>query len=161
MDIDTGHLCIIVVTELDGLARQQSSVGRTAAAAVSFLEDHIKISSVSLKIQTAKGNYLSNLFIRSEMFDAPVDHIATSATHQAESMDDFILKVAFFQTRNFLDRSLLLTRREWTLFEEKSKHCAHKVCFLTYDRNLRLRAAAWGISAATEQQVDVILSGEL
>jgi len=59
----------IVITELDGLAKQQSALGPAAKSAVHYLETHVKTQARSLKVQTAKGNYLSNLTIRSEIID--------------------------------------------------------------------------------------------
>jgi protein SMG6 len=140
----------IVITELDGLAKQQSALGPAAKSAVIYLETHVKTQARTLKIQTAKGNYLSNLTIRSEMIDVAMD-IKGSPLHE-RTMDDFILRVAVAQYKNFVDRSHILQNDSSTETDALKKK-APKVVFLTLDRNLRLRARARGLEAASEREI--------
>jgi protein SMG6 len=120
-----------------------------------------------LKIQTSKGNYLSDLFVRTEHIDFR-ENINLSNTGsldktvvRAQTMDDFILRVATNQSEHFVDRSRLLSMSGSPLkvdasYEER-KRTAAKVLLLTFDRNLRLRARARGIDAADEKEMAKIL----
>jgi protein SMG6 len=149
-------LCITVVTELDGLAKQFSATGQAATAALRYLESNIRASTRNLKVQTSKGNYLTQLFIRSEIMDSPLNEIQD----REATMDDFILRVASFQADHFVDRSNLLGQVSDTEFTLQ-KHKASKVLFFTFDRNLRLRAKARGIQTATEKDLIRIAGEEL
>jgi hypothetical protein len=55
--------------ELDGLASNASALGETAKAAIDFIASRIRSHSDALKVQTAKGNYLSSLSVRVEQVD--------------------------------------------------------------------------------------------
>jgi protein SMG6 len=149
---------LVVITELDGLTRQTTALGPAAAAAVRYLEQSVKSHSISLKIQTSKGNYLSNLLIRSEMIDGGTTHSQDGQATRLPTMDDHILKVAGLQLANFVDRSRLLHGNIPAPSEEAKKK-ALKVMFLTLDRNLRLRARARGIEAANEKDMAEVFAG--
>jgi hypothetical protein len=149
---------LVVITELDGLTRQPTALGPAAAAAVRYLEQNVKSHSVSLKIQTSKGNYLSNLLIRSEMIDGGTTHSQDGQAIRLPTMDDHILKVAGLQLANFVDRSRLLHGNISPPSDEAKKK-ALKVMFLTLDRNLRLRARARGIEAAREKDMAEVFAG--
>jgi hypothetical protein len=73
-------------------------------------------------------------------------------------MDDHILKVAGLQLANFVDRSRLLHGNISPPSDEAKKK-ALKVMFLTLDRNLRLRARARGIEAASEKDMAEVFAG--
>lgn len=130
-----------VVTELDGLSREPAPLGPSAKSAVTYLESRIRTHSLCLKIQTTKGNYLSDLLIRTE-----------SHTHHegANTMDDKILDIANFQLDHFVDRSTILGSGS------KSKE-ATKVVLVTFDRNLRLKARSRGVDAADEKEMATIM----
>lgn len=147
-----------VVTELDGLAKQATGLGTAAAEAIRYLEVNIKTFSISLKIQTSKGNYLSNLLIRSEMIDIESTFSSDGQFARLPTMDDHILQVASLHSANFADRSRLLHGNNPAPSEERKKKAA-KVTFLTLDRNLRLRARARGIEAASERDMAEIFAG--
>lgn len=78
--------------ELDGLASEPSVLGEAAAAASGYIVSHLRSHSTSLKIQTSKGNYLTNLNVRTEQVDLQTDQ--SSDRH----MDDLILRAAIWQT---------------------------------------------------------------
>ena len=130
-----------VVTELDGLSKEPAPLGPTAKQAVQYLESRIRTHSLCLKIQTTKGNYLSDLLIRTENHDRTADE---------RTMDDRILNIAAFQQEHFVDRSTILGGR-------KGGGEATKVVLVTFDRNLRLKARARGVDAADEKEMAGIM----
>jgi protein SMG6 len=127
-----------VVTELDGLSKEPAPLGPSAKQAVQYLESRIRTHSLCLKIQTTKGNYLSDLLIRTESHDN-VDE---------RTMDDRILNIAAFQQDHFVDRSSILGGRGGD---------GTKVVLVTFDRNLRLKARARGVDAADEKEMAGIM----
>ena len=135
-----------VVTELDGLSKNSSPLGQTASQAIAYLESRIRTHSLCLKIQTSRGNYLSDLLIRTEHVDFSDPQLAS------RNMDDLILNVAAFQSDHFTDRSAVLGQLP-------PEGPATKVVLVTFDRNLRLRARARGIDAADEKELKGVLSG--
>jgi len=130
-----------VVTELDGLSKEPAPLGPTAKQAVQYLESRIRTHSLCLKIQTTKGNYLSDLLIRTENHDRTADE---------RTMDDRILNIAAFQQEHFVDRSTILGGG-------KGGGEATKVVLVTFDRNLRLKARARGVDAADEKEMAGIM----
>jgi len=128
-----------VVTELDGLSKEPAPLGPSAKQAVQYLESRIRTHSLCLKIQTTKGNYLSDLLIRTESHD-----------HDERTMDDRILNIAAFQQDHFVDRSSILGGRG-------SRGDGAKVVLVTFDRNLRLKARARGVDAADEKEMAGIM----
>jgi protein SMG6 len=144
---------IVVVTELDGLAKQRSVLGPAAKSAVQYLETNVKTMARSLKIQTAKGNYLNNLTIRSEMIEVATGTNSEGLSLHERTMDDFILRVAAAQSSNFIDRSHILQNDSDLATDAVKNKKAPKVVFLTLDRNLRLRARARGLEAASEKEM--------
>jgi predicted ribonuclease YlaK len=131
-----------VVTELDGLSKEAAPLGPTAKAAVTYLEQRIRTHSLCLKIQTTKGNYLSDLLIRTEHHERTIDE---------RTMDDRILNIAAFQNEHFIDRSSILGARG-------GGGEATKVVLVTFDRNLRLKARAKGVDAADEKEMAAIMA---
>ncbi len=177
------HLMNPVITELDGLAKQPGPLGTAATTSVHYLETHIRSSSISLKVQTSKGNYLSDLVVRTESLDRKYSSGPGGAINddgdgedqemiRAQTMDDFILRVAVFQLSNFNDRSAILgvntsapsskfissngSATTTTCYEDQKK-TAPKVMLLTFDRNLRLRARARGVDVADDKEMARIL----
>jgi protein SMG6 len=127
-----------VVTELDGLSKEPAPLGPSAKQAIQYLESRIRTHSLCLKIQTTKGNYLSDLLIRTETHDN-VDE---------RTMDDRILNIARFQQDHFVDRSSILGGRSGE---------GTKVVLVTFDRNLRLKARSRGVDAADEKEMAGIM----
>ena len=132
------------MTELDGLSKNPPPLGIEAQAAVSYLEARIRTHALCLKIQTARGNYLTDLLIRAEHLDM------RNAPDDTKTMDDMILNVAMFQREHFVDRSALLGMPSPTAG-------ATQVLLVTFDRNLRLKARSRGIDAADEREMAAIL----
>jgi hypothetical protein len=136
-----------VVTELDGLSKNPPPLGSEAQAAVAYLEARIRTHALCLKIQTARGNYLTDLLIRAEVLGGD----AAAEEERGRTMDDMILNVATFQREHFVDRSALLG------MPAPSGKAATQVLLVTFDRNLRLKARARGIDAADEREMAAIL----
>jgi predicted ribonuclease YlaK len=134
-----------VVTELDGLSKNPPPLGTEAAAAVAYLEARIRTHALCLKIQTSRGNYLTDLLIRAETLDL-------RSREHPRTMDDMILNVASFQRDHFVDRSALLGQAR------PVDGAPTQVLLVTFDRNLRLKARARGIDAADEREMAAILA---
>lgn len=142
------------------MAKETSALGQAASDAIAYLESHVRSHALSLKIQTSKGNYLSDLFVRTEQIDfRDMGDLAQEDKEiaRAQTMDDFILRVAVSQSEHFVDRSRILSASGSPLkldatFDDQ-KRTASKVLLLTFDRNLRLRARARGIEAADEKEM--------
>lgn len=92
-----------VIMELDGLSSNPSALGQVASAALGYITSHFRSHSLSLKILTSKGNYLSTLSIRTEQ----VDFAAGEASWE-RNMDDLILRTAIWQDAHWIDRCTLL-----------------------------------------------------
>lgn len=90
-----------VIMELDGLKSNPSKLGEAAKIALDYITTHIRSHSISLKVQTSKGNYLTNLNVRIEQVDF-------SAGNPERSMDDLILKAAIWHDEHWVDRTTLL-----------------------------------------------------
>lgn len=148
-----------VMTELDGLTSSSSSTLATSALQAStYLSTTIKSHSLSLKIQTSKGNYLSNLSIR---------HEALSFTDKERSMDDIILSSATYQLSHFSNRLPLLNPSlahkigyhhsdEGEVIPLKGKS---KVVLVTFDGNLRLKALARGVGVLGRKELEALVNG--
>ena len=57
---------LVVITELDGITTNNSSLGEAVTVAIEYISSHVRSHSRSLKVQTSKDNYLQTLSIRSE-----------------------------------------------------------------------------------------------
>lgn len=125
---------LAVITELDGLRRNENDLGKEAERAIQFLESHIRSHAKCVKVQTSRGNYLSDLSCRSEEIDftwqgsgssgstttggtQPVleaslqlDAAGTSETKSpaARNVDEVILRILAWQRDNFIDRRAML-----------------------------------------------------
>ncbi|WWD17242.1 hypothetical protein CI109_101680 [Kwoniella shandongensis] len=141
-----------VVTELDGLSKEPAPLGANAKAAVTYLETHIHTHSLCLKIQTTKGNYLSDLLIRTEHLDD--GSTSNNSETVARTMDDRILNIASFAKDHFADRSALLGMPKASAVGGEST----KVCLVSNDRNLRLKARGRGVDVADEKELTAFLA---
>jgi protein SMG6 len=156
----TAMVPLPVITELDGLSNQPPPLGTEASKALSYLTDNIRSHSRTLKVQTSRGNYLSDLTIRTE--DISFSGSSSSTMHggqlgeRARNMDDLILRACGFQEEHFVDRTGILGVSDGLRAEEKEK--AAKVVLLTFDRNLRLRAKARGVESVDEKGMKKILA---
>jgi protein SMG6 len=137
---------VVVVTELDGLSKNPAPLGPAATAAIRYLETHIRTHSLSLKIQTSKGNYLSDLSVRRENYNFQ--------STKSSNLDDMILTIAEFQRDHFVDRSSMLRNSSG---DRDLDIGAVKVLLITFDRNLRVKARGRGVDAADEKEMAAIL----
>ncbi|WVR07097.1 hypothetical protein IAU60_004136 [Kwoniella sp. DSM 27419] len=154
--VESGQWSVVVplpvVTELDGLSKEPAPLGVKAKCAVTYLEARIRTHALCLKIQTTKGNYLSDLLIRTEHLDAN----GARPGDLAQTMDDRIIHIASFAQDNFSDRSGLLGMPRLDL---ESMHEASKVLVVSNDRNLRLMARSRGVQGVDEKELGGILGG--
>lgn len=135
---------LVAFTELDGLRLQKDTdVGQLAASAILYLEEKVKSYALYLKIQTSRGNYLSDVNIRKEDIDF--------STSNAQNMDDIVLRAALWQSEHFVNRLNMV----WPDRPDKSPvpETASKVALLTFDLNLRLKARARAIDAVDEKSM--------
>ncbi|WVQ99451.1 hypothetical protein IAU59_006586 [Kwoniella sp. CBS 9459] len=160
-----------VVTELDGLSKEPAPLGVNAKGAVTYLEARIRTHSLCLKIQTTKGNYLSDLLIRTEHLDSGSD----SALAQQDgglvgrTMDDRIISIASFAQDNFVDRSGLLGMPKLGQIARDTgstdagtgtgNEPTTKVLVVSNDRNLRLMARSRDVESVDEKELSTILAG--
>jgi len=114
-----------VIMELDGLAINDSELGNAAQAALSYVSTHVRTHSISLKVQTSRGNYLTSLNVRAEEIDF-------HGVNAEKSMDDLILKAAIWQDDHWVDRSAMLKAPAVSSADSKN---AIKVVLLSLDRN--------------------------
>lgn len=112
-----------VIMELDGLSSSSTPLGDAAKAASTSITSHLRTHATSLKIQTSKGNYLSNLNVRTENVDFDWNEASWD-----RNMDDLILRAAIWQTEHWVDRSKFLKAAE------QNTTGASKVALLTFDR---------------------------
>ncbi|EJD53809.1 hypothetical protein AURDEDRAFT_180216 [Auricularia subglabra TFB-10046 SS5] len=142
---------LAVITELDGLAQNHSPLGQAAKEALKFITSSIRTCSSSLKVQTSKGNYLSSLVVRSEQVQ-----FSKHEGSWERNMDDLILRSALWQLEHWVDRSSLLpgASNSNNMVDDTSS----RVVLLTFDRNLRLKAASRQLDAADEKDMAAILT---
>ncbi|CDO74731.1 hypothetical protein BN946_scf184686.g2 [Trametes cinnabarina] len=125
----------------------QTPLGQAAAEALNYVASHMRSHSVSLKVQTSRGNYLSNLNVRTE-------HVDFSSGNAERNMDDLILRAALWLEEHWVDRSALLKRDA----AGKDNTNAAKVALLSLDRMLRLKARSRQLYAANEQDLASIFA---
>jgi len=114
-----------VIMELDGLKSNTSQLGEAAENALAYISSHIRSHSMSLKVQTSKGNYLTTLNVRTE----DVDFTSGNAER---NMDDLILKAAIWHDEHWIDRSAMLKSDD-----NSSIANPIKVVLLSLDRNCK------------------------
>jgi protein SMG6 len=126
-----------VVMELDGLSKTSASavpqLVETAQSALAYLSSHVRSHSMSLKIQTSKGNYLTSLSVRTEHVDFDTDR------NWERNMDDLILKAAIWQDEHWVDRSSMLQHGEISSTNDRAH--AIKVVLLSLDRNCQFHCS--------------------
>jgi protein SMG6 len=97
-----------------------------ATTALTYLTSHLRSHSISLKVQTSRGNYLYSLNVRREQIDL------RDALSWERNMDDLILRAAIWQDEHWVDRSALL-KAPPAKAEDTAN--AAKVVLLSFDRN--------------------------
>ena len=90
-----------VIMELDSQSSNVSQLGDAATAALRYITSHVKSHAISLKVLTSRGNYLSNLNVRTEQVDF-------ASNMWERNMDDLILRAAMWQDEHWIDRSSML-----------------------------------------------------
>lgn len=157
LDSDLKLLPKTVITELDGLKRNEAPLGVAASDAIEYLETAIRTHARHLKVQTSRGNYLRDLSIRSESIDfsASAEGLDQGFSHDfARNMDDVILRAVGWQQEHFTSRLALVNRRA----DRKTVPAnAARVVLVTFDRNLRLKARARGLDAVDESEMASML----
>jgi protein SMG6 len=152
---------LAVITELDGLSVNKNDLGESAAAAVEFITRQIRTHSISLKVQTSKGNYLSNLAVRSEELNFEVD-----GTSWERSMDDLILRAAIWQDEHWVDRSSMLgdaslikgaAKVVLLSFDRNRESARYSIVMLAHSRPVRLKARARQLPVANEKEMATAL----
>ena len=162
---------LAVITELDGISNNPTELGRAAQEASKYITNNIRTHSMSLKVQTSRGNYLTTLNVRSEKLDFFSDR-RRSANHSTtgeeggghmweRSIDDLILRAALWQEEHWTDRSALLRGvardRAEQVQTSNEKGDVAKVVLVSFDRNLRLKARARQMHASDERDLAHIL----
>jgi predicted ribonuclease YlaK len=161
---------LAVITELDGLRRNDSELGRHAERAIRLLETRIRTHAKFVKVQTSRGNYLSDLSCRSEDIDfawqgqgagAAVreEDAADTKSVAARNVDEVILRILAWQRDNFVDRRNLLQPTAARKHDEPATRIdsAHKSVLLTLDRNLRLKAKSRGLPSVDSRAAAALL----
>ena len=150
-----------VITELDGLKKNAASLGTAASEAIAYLEAAVRTYPRHLKIQTSRGNYLKDLAIRSENIDfagngGDFDAVVGFSHDFARSMDDVILRAVAWQKDHFTSRLAIVNpHADRRLVPVDAAH----VVLVTGDRNLRLKARARGLDAATSLSLEAKENG--
>ncbi|KZP01240.1 hypothetical protein CALVIDRAFT_127952 [Calocera viscosa TUFC12733] len=134
-----------VLAELDGL-RSHPNLSDMATLALEYIKSHVRSHSKSLKVQTSKGNYLSNLAVTTEVLDF---------SGAARNIDGLILEAVAWQLEHFVDRTRLLVPDDEMVSEPSEQ--TSKVVLLTFDRNMRLRARSRQLDVASPNEVAAIL----
>lgn len=177
-------LPLAVVTELDGIQRKPPPLGEHAALALSFLEKSLKTHQTWLKVQTSKGNYLSDLKFRHEDLNLDVlkwgeevdvagntnDGSAAQdegsaqpvKSARARTLDEVIFRCFLWQRDHWTDRRNLVLSRAGGNNTPSSPSIitadTPKVIMVTLDRGLRMRVRAKGGPAAGQKELAHILA---
>ncbi|KAJ3559338.1 hypothetical protein NP233_g11289 [Leucocoprinus birnbaumii] len=134
-----------VIMELNGLINNPSQLGQAAKAAMDYATSNIRTYSMSLKVQTSKGNYLAMLNVKTEEVDFTSGNVE-------RSMDDLMLKVAIWQDERWLDRSAILG------VTGQNTNGAVKVVLLSLNCNLCLKVRSRQLPAAGEKDLAALLA---
>ncbi|PWN49902.1 hypothetical protein IE53DRAFT_122305 [Violaceomyces palustris] len=156
---------LAVITELDGLKRNATPLGRFASRSIGYLEEHVKSHKKWLKVQTSRGNYLSDISIRSEElsftelsavagFETPDEESLKNLT--ARNIDEIILRALQWQNSHFVDRLPILSS-QLESDRARVREDTHRAVLLTLDRNLRVKARARGLIGLGEKGIADIL----
>lgn len=148
----------LVITELDGLRKNSTPLGIAAEAAIIYLESTIQTKSRYLKVQTSRGNYLKDLQIRSENIDfaGELNSVETFSHDFAKNMDDIILKAVTWQKDHFTSRLAIVNpKADRNLISAEMA----KVVLISFDANLRVKAASRGLDATDAKGMNSLLAG--
>ncbi|KAG2185018.1 hypothetical protein INT43_000931 [Umbelopsis isabellina] len=126
---------LVVVTELDGLRTNPSTLGRAAKEALEYLEQLLPPNTPhanrphNIRIQTSHNNFLHDISVRSEQF---------MWGETDRNLDDLVLSVCLW----------------WTLQPATgAPPGVEKACLVTSDRNLSVKARARDLRVADTQSL--------
>lgn len=126
---------LVVVTELDGLRTNPSTLGRAAKEALEYLEKLLPPNTPhasrphNVRIQTSHNNFLHDISVRSEQF---------MWGETDRNLDDLVLSVCLW----------------WTLQPATGvPPGVEKACLVTSDRNLSVKARARDLRVADTQSL--------
>ncbi|CAG8495753.1 7783_t:CDS:2 [Ambispora leptoticha] len=124
-----------VITELAGLTLNPPPLGNSATEALNYLK--LAMSSrtreIKLKVQTSKGNYISDIGFNEE-FDFG------DGEDKKKNLDDIILGICLWHAKDHPDTS-----------NQNNGTQNEKVVLLTNDRNLRVKARARDVNVVNVQ----------
>ena len=149
---------LVTVTELEGLTKRPGVIGQRAQKAIDYLSANLKSKTNYLKVQTSRGNYLSDLRFRTEDIDfssLPNNRGGEEEGHGddnhkvARSIDEVIVFCLEWQVKNFTDRSAILCKDREEIIKTQSQITkdTFKAVLITLDVNLRLKARFRGFTA--------------
>ncbi|KAJ2958641.1 hypothetical protein NQZ79_g5832 [Umbelopsis isabellina] len=131
---------LVVVTELDGLRTNPSTLGRAAKEALEYLEQLLPPNTPhasrphNIRIQTSHNNFLHDISVRSEQF---------MWGETDRNLDDLVLSVCLW----------------WTMQPAIGvPPGVEKACLVTSDRNLSVKARARDLRVADTQSLARIMT---
>jgi len=141
---------LAAISELDDLVQSgEPSSKQMAQTATEYLDTIMKAGTKSIKILTSKGNYLTNLMIRSEDIDYQHAPGKTKAAKYESKMEELLLTATKWQADHFIDRSALLGVE----LDHQARSLAAKSCLLTLNADLRQRASYERITIANNAEI--------
>ena len=154
----TSVVPLAAVTELEGLKKRTGPIGQRADRAIEYLSSNVKAKTKYLKVQTSRGNYLSDLRFRTEEIDFCAIGAGTGGKEEdeddqhhrmARSIDEVILRCLEWQRDHFMDRLPILANNKDELEAKQSQisKLTVKAALITLDKNLRLKARFRGLVA--------------
>lgn len=162
-------LPLAIVTELEGLRRKRPEpVGERAEEMILWLEHQIKLPGATkwLKVQTSKGNFLTDLSCRSEEIDFKSSAATSGGTekHQSSSeekrqvrtLDEIILRCYLHQLSNWMDRRGLMGKSLDNASSRQVTDKTPKALMVTSDRGLRLRVKGKGGKAIGREEFETL-----
>jgi len=112
-----------------------------------------------LKVQTSRGNYLSDLRIRKEEID--FEGSSTDEFQVARNLDEIILRAVSWQDSHFVDRLVHLSQDPQAARSQVKENTPRAV-LITLDRNLRVKAKIKGLVAfASQDLTDLLVQGSI
>lgn len=147
---------LVTVTELEGLTKRPGVIGQRAQKAIDYLAANLKSKTNYLKVQTSRGNYLSDLRFRTEDIDFSslpnnrgMEEGDDENHKMARSIDEVIVYCLEWQVKNFTDRSAVFCKNREDMIKTQSQVTkeTYKAVLITLDVNLRLKARFRGFTA--------------
>ncbi|TIB71831.1 hypothetical protein E3Q23_03635 [Wallemia mellicola] len=172
-------ICVVplaVITELDGLSKSDNALGNAALIATSYLDVAVERSK-SLKIQTSKNNFLNDLTMRYEDYavggmegfeerktlddvildvakwqnnnwverNSSVNAFSLNSPPQSPTLSSSTFSPTLSQASPVRSTAVPFKQQQ-----AKKNITSSKVALITYDRNLRLKGHAVGVTTVNE-----------